>query len=359
MQNKKIVQVLYSGLGGHGTVAFSLLDGFIKSSFENSLIFYGVETINKSYIEQINLTKDTSYFGIKKETKTGVKEWIQYYKSLKQIKPNIILLHSNQLILTSFFYSLFYKTKIITVEHDAISVRTKSKWVVSNLNAIFANRIIVLSKSYKNHIKTNLWFKKLLKKYVIIPNGISINKFKQKEHYFSNKDTTLFMASRMNKLRDHKTLIEAVHLAYNKNNNIKLRIAGDGDTLESLKNECTELPFIQFLGNINQSEIINELNNSDIYIHATFAETFSTAILQAMSTGLPIICSDIEGTRHMIIDNYNGLLYKSKNSQDLCLKIEMLLNNKEKAIMLGNNARKDVVNNYSNEEVNNRYLKLF
>ena len=357
---KKITQVLYSGLGGHGTVAFSLLDGFANKGLKNHLIFYGIEKINKDYIEQMELnTKVASYFGIQKKTKSGIKEWVQYYKYLKKIKPDIILLHSNQLILVSFFYSLLHKTKIITVEHDAITVRTKSKWIVSNLNSVFANHVVVLSESYKNHIKDNLWFKKLLKKYIVIPNGINTSKYKQKEVYFPTDKITIFMASRMNKLRDHKTLIEAVKLVFKKHKNIQLRIAGDGDTLLSLQKKYSKLLFVQFLGNINQSKIIKELHLADIYIHATFAETFSTAILQAMSTGLPIICSNIEGTRHMVTNNEEGLLYQSQNIDDLYNKINELISNNKKAILLGNNSRRKVIDKYAINRVINSFINIF
>jgi len=360
MENKKrIVQVLYSGMGGHGTVALSLLKGFTKNNLANYFIFYGIEPLNEHYKKVLRNNPDVlRYDAIKKRTKLGVKEWIAYYKFLKNIKPHIILQHSPQLILVSFLYRLFHKAKIITVEHDAISIRTKTKWMVTNLNAILANKIVVLNDQYKKHIKSNLWFSTLIKKYVVIPNGINSSKYKQKEKYFQKKEITIFMASRMNKLRDHKTLIEAVTLAYKENTNIRLRIAGDGDTLTGLKRIYEGLFFISFLGNISESSIIKELHLADIYIHATFAETFSTAILQAMSVGLPIIVSDIEGTRHMINTN-NGVLYQSENIDDLFLKTQLLINNKEKAILLGKKARKDVVNKYTINKVTESFLKLF
>jgi glycosyltransferase involved in cell wall biosynthesis len=342
----KILQVLYSGLGGHGTVTFSLFEKW-KEDYANHFIFYGVEKINKDYEEKLVKENITSYFGIRKKSKTGLKEWRQYYQYLKQIKPNVIILHSNQLIIPTYLYSLFNKTKIISVEHDAISIRNKRKWIVSNINAILANHIVVLTENYKKHIKNNLWFKNLIYKYEIIPNGVNTQKFSLKSNYFKNSVITFFMASRMNKLRDHVTLIEALKLVHKNSKNIRLRIAGDGETLNPLKKKYQGLDYITFLGNIDQQKIIEELHNADIYIHATFAETFSTAILQAMSCGLPIICSNIEGTRHMIKHNHNGLLYKNKDINNLVKQIEFLINNKEKAINLGKKANMDVKNKYS------------
>jgi len=359
-KNRQIVQVLYSGLGGHASVAFSLLEGFIKAGYKNSLVFYGIEPLNESYKHFLkNSSLVQEFYAIKKETKTGLKEWKQFYKYLRTIKPDIILLHSPQLILPAYLYSLFNNVKIVTVEHDAISIRTKVKWIITNLNALLANKLVVLSEPYKKAVHNKLWYNKSIKKYHIIPNGIDVVKYPAKKEYFTGKIIKLFMASRMNKLRDHKTLIKAVNHLVNKGYNIQLSIAGDGDTLPQLKKEFRYLPYIKFLGNINEKEIINELQQTDIYIHSSLAETFSTAILQAMSTGLPVITTDIEGTRHMIRNKQNGLLFKLYDEKDLINKIETLINNKEQAIRLGKNARNTVDEKYSIEKITNLYLKTF
>jgi len=359
-KNKKIVQVLYSGLGGHASVAFSLLEGFFQAGYNNAFVFYGIESLNESYKKFLQHSPLVhKFYAIKKETKTGLKEWWQFYKLLKQINPDIILLHSPQLILPAFFYKILNNAKIFTVEHDAISIRTKTKWVVTNLNAIMANKIIVLSEPYKKAVQKKLWFKNKIKKYHVIPNGIDIEKYPAKKEYFINNRIRLFMASRMNKLRDHQTLIKAVNLLADKGYNIHLRIAGEGDTLPQLKKEFGYLPYIKFLGNINEDEIINELKKTDIYVHSTLAETFSTAILQAMSTALPVITTDIEGTHHMIKNEQNGLLFKLYDEKDLMNKIEILINNKEQAIKLGYNARNTVEEKYSIEKSTHLYLKTF
>jgi glycosyltransferase involved in cell wall biosynthesis len=231
--------------------------------------------------------------------------------------------------------------------------------MVSNINAILANHIVVLTENYKKHVKDHLWFKKLIHKYKVIPNGVNTQKFSAKKAYFEKDNITVFMASRMNKLRDHETLIQAIKSIREKGVNIQLRIAGDGETLMPLKEKYNHLQYISFLGNIKESKIIKELHHADIYVHATFAETFSTAILQAMSCGLPVIASNIEGTKHMISYKHTGLLYENKNIKDLEQQIEMLIKDKQLAKLLGNNARIDVEQKYTMNNIAIQYSKLF
>ncbi len=355
----KILQALYSGLGGQASVAFTLAEGFKKKDLANYFVFYGVERADENYLKNISLKNDIDDFiEIQKKTYIGLKEWVKYYKYLKKIKPDVILLHTDQLILASFLYKILNNAKIITIEHDSISLRTRKKWFISNLNAIFADNIVVLNESYKKHVQEKLWFKKLIKKYAVIPNGIDEIKYYLNENLFKKKTINIFMASRINDLRDHETLIEAILEVKKIYPKIFLRIAGEGDKLNFLKKKYENNENIYFLGNLDESNIIKELQKADIYIHATLAENFSTAILQAMSSGLPIITSDIEGTRHMINSN-NGILYKSRDIKDLSGKIIFLIENQQKAIQFGLKAREDVINNYSIKKVINKYLPLF
>jgi len=335
------------------------LEGFEDYSIENYLIFYGVEPLNPGYKERIKQHHSVkAYASIQKKTKTGLKEWWRYYKLLKQYKPDVIIQHSPQLILVSYLYRLFNDVKIITVEHDAISIRTKTKWLITNLNSILANYNIVLTPYYKEQVKKHLWFKKLIYKYHIIPNGIDCNKYQPKKDFFTRQSVNVLMASRLNKLRDHETLIKAVIELNNSGLNIQLRIAGDGDTLKVLKEKFHSYNYITFLGNLDEDTLLKEYYKTDIYVHATFAETFSTAILQAMSCGLPIIASDIQGVSHMIKHKKNGLLFKNREVHDLVEKISMLFNDKKNTISLGNNARKDVEQKYCMKNIINKYLKL-
>lgn len=323
------------------------------------MFFYGVEPVNENYLKQIKKEQKVKSFGsVLKQTKIGLREWYIYYRYLKKIQPDIILLHSPQLILPTFVFSLFHKTKIITFEHDAISIRTRAKWLVTNINAILADNIVVLSKPYLKAVKNNLWFKFLSKKYRIIPNSIDTNKFVRKRKLFSGDNIQLFMASRMNHLRDHVTLIEAVIKLKEEKLPVILKIAGDGETLKELKQKYAEYPFIIFLGNLNEKEIMEALNNTDIYVHSTLAETFSTAILQAMSMGLPVVTTDIEGTRHMLKDKETGLLFEPKNVNDLTDELNFLINHKNKAIALSTNARIFVQENYSLEKVKSNLMEL-
>ena len=50
----KVLHILYSGLGGHGNVFFSLTDADIQNRFTFEALFNGVENMREEYVERCN-----------------------------------------------------------------------------------------------------------------------------------------------------------------------------------------------------------------------------------------------------------------------------------------------------------------
>ena len=74
---------------------------------------------------------------------------------------------------------------------------------------------------------------------------------------------------------------------------------------------------IHFHGLLDEDEIKKLLTKLDVYIHASFAETMCTSVMQAMSCGLPIIGSDIPGINDIVEKDVNALLFSNKEPEIL------------------------------------------
>jgi glycosyltransferase involved in cell wall biosynthesis len=73
------------------------------------------------------------------------------------------------------------------------------------------------------------------------------------------------------------------------------------------------LPNVKYLENIpDKSKFYEEIfGDCDIYVQPTTVDSFGVAILEAMSTGLPIVCTDDFTLPELVEDGYNGFLVKS------------------------------------------------
>ena len=101
-----------------------------------------------------------------------------------------------------------------------------------------------------------------------------------------------------------------------------------------------------FLGQKNSDEIIKYLSIADIFVNPSYAEGLPTSVLEAGSLGVPIIATDVGGTREIIDDEKNGFLIKPKDVDGLKTKIRLLLNNPSVSNKFSLNIRKKIIKEF-------------
>ena len=358
----KILHVLYSGLGGHGNVFFSMLSADANHEFEYEVLFNGIEEVRTEYINTCN-ESGIKWSFVKK--KKGLD--LQYYKSLvkfiKTSNADILFLHSSTYILPAKHAQLISskKKKIIVRETQANNLKNKREWGWLFLAFLLANKIVFLSIEYRDEIEKRLsWFYNK-SKVAVIPNGIDLNKFYPKKKV-SREPVIIGMQSRLTVNKDHPTLLAAFAKLKNENYNINLKVAGDGTCKSELILLAQHLKIdthTKFTGTLDEEELVHFLQDLDIYVHASFGETMSTAIMQAMACGLPVIASEVPGIKNMIINNRTGILVPVKNVKSMSDALEYLLNNIPIAEALGENAYRFAKDNYSNSVMFKRYKEIF
>ncbi|TEY04549.1 N,N'-diacetylbacillosaminyl-diphospho-undecaprenol alpha-1,3-N-acetylgalactosaminyltransferase [Campylobacter sp. US33a] len=124
---------------------------------------------------------------------------------------------------------------------------------------------------------------------------------------------------------------------------------------------CASLKFLtsgkaHYLG--ARSDIVELLQNCDIFVLPSYKEGFPVSVLEAKACGKAIVVSECEGCVEAISNAYDGLWAKTKDSKDLAQKIELLLVDKNLRMNLGKNAAKDALN-YDENEIAKTYLKLY
>lgn len=360
---KKIVQILYSGLGGHGSVAFSIIEADKKKEFNHRLIFFGVEEINKTYAERCK-RDNINYSVVVKKKGKNLAEWKKVYKQLKEWKPDIIILHSTTLIFPLTLYRKTHHCKFLFVEHTANRLKPRNEKISSVAGMLFADHVVLLTELYKQDLKEKLGKIFRESKVKVIPNGIDTDKFSSTGNQIKGPVKRIGMIGRFTEIKDQRGLIEAFREIVNNRKipAIELHFAGDGTTLASLKDLVRSYDLEQkvlFYGNINEEEIVRFLQNMDIYVHATMGETMSTSIMQAMSTGLPVIATDVSGVSNMIENGVTGLLYDPNEKKSLVNKLEMVLNDDQLSVQLGRQARTHAAKEYSLTSMFDRYKECF
>ena len=186
---------------------------------------------------------------------------------------------------------------------------------------------------------------------------------KKPEQKNDSSTVVIGMQSRLVKIKDHITLLKAfAKLIKEGDKKITLKIAGDGDQKTELLKESAALQLtdrVEFTGMLAENELIDLMRSLDIYVHASMGETMSTAIMQAMASGKPIVASDVPGIKNMISNNETGLLVPVKDSSALTGAMQQLISNNELALRLGANAYRYAQDNFSDLTMFNRYKQIF
>ena len=78
-----------------------------------------------------------------------------------------------------------------------------------------------------------------------------------------------------------------------------------------------------------------------------------------LQLGCQCIASDIGGVKPLVKANSNGILFEQENFMDLAEKLRSILDNPDSAKILGENARRDMVEGFSFEKIAHDYSKLY
>jgi glycosyltransferase involved in cell wall biosynthesis len=202
---------------------------------------------------------------------------------------------------------------------------------------IYPVSLISISKAIHEN---NKQFFSNAKKIKLIPNGINLDKFSRsnvkkitKSDFGVKGDVVIVYVSRLNIGKNHMCLLEAWVEVTKQFSNVNLCIVGDGVLREALNKKCKILQIqdsVTFLGSIENVE--DFLFISDIGI----------SLIEKMSMELPVITSDIDVFKDVILDTENGFICSVNNSSDYAEKLITLIKNENLRITIGKNARKSI-----------------
>jgi glycosyltransferase involved in cell wall biosynthesis len=131
---------------------------------------------------------------------------------------------------------------------------------------------------------------------------------------------------------------KGVHLACEaaRRTNTPLTVIGEGDQKPALQQHYPE---VEFKGWLSAADIQKEmLRSTALVFPSTWYETQGLVVLEALSAGLPVIVSR-ECAASEYVDNRNGVTFETNNVQDLSEKINLLVQDKERAAEMGRYAR--------------------
>ena len=157
----------------------------------------------------------------------------------------------------------------------------------------------------------------------------------------SNKKIILFVG-RITNMKDIHLLLDA----YNKYKweNTELVLVGDGPEYKTYYTKYTStLKNVHFLGT-QTGEVLQKIYASaNLYILPSSSETLGKTVLEAMSSGLPVIVSNKGGPQDYVQDGITGKIFATGNMESLANTLNDCINNKYNLKQMGDDARKFIM----------------
>lgn len=350
----KILHIVESFSGG----VYDFIKDFINETSDcNHTILYGKrENIKENFKEEFNKNINFIYWKNAQREISLKNDFLalkEIINLLKKENYDVIHLHSSK---AGFLGRLAgricrQQNKIIYTTHgisflrkDISELKLKLYILFEKIGKFCGGKVIACSKSEAEFIK----LKGIDCEY--INNGVKINKNFIKP--LKNNDTVKIITVGRITTQKNPELFNKIAENFIKNKNIKFIWVGDGE-----KREVLSSPNIEITGWLNQNEVKEKLQETDIYLSTSSWEGLSLAVLQAMEYKLPLVLSDCVGNIDLVKENYNGYIFKS--SDEAVKRIENLIKNKELIREFGENSYKLLKKEFDIYEMTTRYKKVY
>lgn len=377
--------------GGTGAYVYYLSNELMKNGYKIYVVTGSDQTLDIKVNEQLKV------FFLKIPKAPVIKSFMlaaSSYRKLNSVRErvNVDITHANLPLTPNFAVPPnFGKTLVCTVHStwkgEAQAIRGEP---YSRLNAnekfmvsfnwflrIFeekmlerANKIIAVSHFTKRELLE--YYKIPEEKIRVIHNGVDPDKFQpakdkrkiKEELGFNPNDLAIVSVGRLYARKGLFTLIESMPVVIKRFKNAKFIISGKGqsDEMRKLIAHAEKIGVkdnIIFTGYYPDKKLPKLYQAADVFAFSTFYEHHPFAVLEALSTGLPVVTTNVGGIPETIESGKNGFLVEPFNPKQFADRILYLLEHPTEALEMGSLARKTILERFDWRIVVKDVLKVY
>ncbi len=152
-------------------------------------------------------------------------------------------------------------------------------------------------------------------------------------------------------------ILEAARIIKQSHPNTEFRLIGDFDEgYEETIREADKQGIIKYLG--FQKDVHRYIAESHAILHASYHEGMSNVLLEAASTGRPVIATNVPGCRETYEPGVTGIGFEAKNTESLVAAIETFLQlTPEQRMQMGKAGREKMVREFDRKIICDRYTE--
>ena len=226
------------------------------------------------------------------------------------------------------------------------------------------------NNTHKTLVPTQSLFKFLNAKKInnisVIPRGVDVKKFHphlrckkiRSELGISDSCPTILSVSRLAREKNLDLVVDCFYELKKKYGQIQVIFVGSGPYMNNLKKSCPDALFVGYKTGV---ELSKYYANADLMVFPSLTETFGNVTLEALASGLPVLCYDTAAAKELVIDGENGFTVSPFQKEAFLRKAMQIF----EQVNLGNvriNARKTAEKNCWDSVINKtekEFLNVF
>jgi glycosyltransferase involved in cell wall biosynthesis len=177
----------------------------------------------------------------------------------------------------------------------------------------------------------------------VIHNGIALGDMPRATVGREGRPPRAVHVARLNRIKDQTTLLRAARIVADQLPGFVLEMVGDGPMGEQIRSLATELGLdvvVRFHG--MQDDVRPWLADADLFVLSSLSEGISITLLEAMASGLPVVATDVGGTREVVLPGRTGTLVPVGDATALATAMTAMLTDPVGARSMGAAGRERV-----------------
>jgi glycosyltransferase involved in cell wall biosynthesis len=289
-------------------------------------------------------------------------------RQLKAARPDIVHTHG-------YFASVIGRIAARRAEIPVILAHVHSTYweykkrhiTIERKLSRFTHKIICCSRAVENFVKNT---EKITdNKTIVIYNGVDEERFSplkslpsiRAEWGMDEETAVVGTVSSLTPHKGHEYLIQAASLVLDTLPAAKFLIVGDGPLRQRLEDQAKDLnihPAVIFTG--TRKDIPEMLSLMDVFVLPShIREGLGIAIIEAMAAEKPVVATDIGGIPEVVNDSETGFLVDPGNPEALSKAIIELLQNPQRAKIMGEKGRNRVKEMFTTKKMLSDIEKLY
>ncbi len=194
-----------------------------------------------------------------------------------------------------------------------------------------------------------------------VGNGINMNRFKRRASAPHNERPVILCVARFEPVKNHGQLFEALRILRQQyNHNPQVLLVGDGPLRARYETQLREMGLAENVQILGYRYDIPELNaDADIAVLTSVKEGIPRSVMEAMASGVPVVATDVKGTREVITDGHTGCLVQLGDAAGLAAKLAWLIDRPARREEMGNRGAEHIRRHFDEERVVERLAWIY